>query len=212
MKYLKIYEDFDNSEYPFYLGKGKIYYDIKEDDILSVGVYVENPEKEGYLKNKMEIDKKDLLFNKSDGFMEVWSKVDPGEHSKGETSILVKSKKDSMFKGKPYRGIILKESYNSVDKLIEQLREALLPEYTIDVFDLDKKYINDPRNKTKSTKCIEIRKDDDIYLDFYYDEFTPSKLKEEAQFWIEHRGRDMDPVTLGHFKKISQIIIELLNP
>ena len=74
----------------------------------------------------MEIDKKDLLFNKSDGFMEVWSKVDPGEHSKDETAVLVKSKMNSMFKGAPYRGIILKESFSeNVNTDISELKEII---------------------------------------------------------------------------------------
>lgn len=105
MKFIKLYENF-STEYPFYLGKGKAY-NTKEDDILYVLTYVENEEKEGYLKKNMLIDKKDLLCKLEDGFMEIWSKVDPGEHSKNETSAIVKSKKDSMFRGAPYRGIIL---------------------------------------------------------------------------------------------------------
>lgn len=99
------------------------------------------------------------------------------------------------------------ENYTQIDKLIDKLKK-LLPEYNINVYNLDKKYIDDPRNKTKSNKCIDIEKDGNIYLDFYYNEFTPSKLKEIAQFWIDHKDRDADPVDLGHIKKIAQIIIE----
>jgi hypothetical protein len=116
MKHLKLYENFnENSEYPYYLGKGKDT-GITDKSILSVFVYkeeqksmIEDGKESKVLDFKMVINKKDLLFKKVSDGIEVWSKVDPGEHYKNETSVLVKSKKDSMFGGEPYRGMILKE-------------------------------------------------------------------------------------------------------
>jgi|LauGreDrversion4_2_1035121.scaffolds.fasta_scaffold92623_3 hypothetical protein len=109
MKHIKLYENFDeNSEYPYYLGKGRDT-GISDKSILSVFVYKSEEDDTKRLQFKMVINKKDLLFKKVSDGIEVWSKVDPGEHYKNETSVLVKSKKDSMFGGEPYRGMILKE-------------------------------------------------------------------------------------------------------
>ena len=116
MKHLKLYENFgENSEYPYYLGKGRDT-GIDEKSIISVFVYKEKQKsitedgKEGkVLDFKMVINKKDLLFKKVSDGIEVLSKVDPGSHYKNETSVMVKSKKDSFFGGEAYRGIILKE-------------------------------------------------------------------------------------------------------
>lgn len=55
------------------------------------------------------------------------------------------------------------ENYTQIDKLIDKLKK-LLPEYNINVYNLDKKYIDDPRNKTKSSKCIDIEKDGNIFI------------------------------------------------
>ncbi len=109
MKHIKLYENFDeNSEYPYYLGKGRDT-GISDKSILSVFVYKSEEDDTKKLQFKMVINKKDLLFKKVSDGIEVWSKVDPGEHYKNETSVLVKSKKDSMFGGEPYKGMILKE-------------------------------------------------------------------------------------------------------
>ena len=109
MKHLELYENFgENSEYPFYLGKGRDN-GIEDRSILSVFVYKYEEDDSKRLQFKMVINKKDLLFKKVSDGIEVWSKVDPGSHYKNETSVMVKSKKDSFFGGEAYRGIILKE-------------------------------------------------------------------------------------------------------
>lgn len=114
MKYIKLFENFDN-DYSYYLGK---YRDnnMDDSDILSVFIYkdnmksvIEDDEEHEVLDFKMAIDKKDLIFKKNYGFVEVWSKIDPGSHYKNENSVIVKSKEDSFFGGESYRGMILKE-------------------------------------------------------------------------------------------------------
>jgi hypothetical protein len=116
MKHIKLYENFDeSSEYAYYLGKGRDT-GISDKSILSVFVYkeeqksiIEDGKESKVLDFKMVINKKDLLFKKVSDGIEVWSKVDPGNHYKNETSVIVKSKKNSFFGGETYRGMILKE-------------------------------------------------------------------------------------------------------
>lgn len=104
-----------NEKFPFYLG----YYEYEcTDTILHADVYkVEEKiviRKDGTesrcLDTKMRIEKEDLLFTKNElGHFEVYSKVDPGEHYKNETSVICTSEKDSFMKGENWRGMILKE-------------------------------------------------------------------------------------------------------
>jgi hypothetical protein len=95
--------------------------------------------------------------------------------------------------------------------LINKLNTALQPNYQAVIQDIPEQYINVPMNRTKSTQCVEISdtKSGDIFIDFYYNEFNLTKLKEEGEKWLNHRDRDMDPVTAGHFRKIANILIQL---
>jgi hypothetical protein len=93
--------------------------------------------------------------------------------------------------------------------LINKLTIALQPNYQVVVSDIPENYINSPFNTTKSTKCIDIRKDDAIFIEFYYNEFTPAKIKEEANFWLSHNDRDMDHIIMAHFKTIANILNQL---
>lgn len=94
-------------------------------------------------------------------------------------------------------------------ELINQVTKALQPQYQLVVSDIPESYINVPQNTTKSTHCIEIRKDNETYIDFYYNEFTPTKIKEEANFWLNHKDRDMDHITMAHFKTIANILNQI---
>tara|TARA_R110000772_G_scaffold55_9_gene359 strand:- start:12001 stop:12375 length:375 start_codon:yes stop_codon:yes gene_type:complete len=117
--YLKTFENFDeNLEYPYFLGKESNEYKskIEDDKILYVTVYktemkpfIRNGKDSEALDIKMNIDKKDLSFKRTSNGTEVWSKVDPGDHYKNETSVIVTSGKDDFFKGGNYRGMILRE-------------------------------------------------------------------------------------------------------
>ena len=98
-----------------------------------------------------------------------------------------------------------------MNNLINKLNTALQPDYQAVIQDIPEKFINVPMNRTKSTQCVEIinTKTGDIYIDFYYNEFNDTKIKEEGEKWLNHRDRDMDPVTAGHFRKIANILIQL---
>lgn len=93
------------------------------------------------------------------------------------------------------------------DTLINKLQKVLQSEgYDLVVTDIPGPFINSSRNRTKSTKSIDIQKDGDTYIDFYYNEFTLDKIKKEAEFWLNHKDRDMDPITAAHFKTIANIL------
>jgi hypothetical protein len=118
MKYLKRFNESNESkeDFPYYLGCCKYSNEIDESDILYAYVYKSEPkiitrrgEEQEVLDFKMKIDKDDLYFEKTEKGVEVWSKIDQGDHYKNETSIICKSKKDSLFKGDSWRGMILKE-------------------------------------------------------------------------------------------------------
>lgn len=95
------------------------------------------------------------------------------------------------------------------ETLINKVTLALQPNYQLVVSDIPEQYINVPQNTTKSTQCIEIRKDNETYIDFYYNEFNLTKIKEEAKFWLNHRDRDMDHITMAHFKTIANTLKQL---
>jgi len=101
-------------DYNFFLGR----HDSKQvsTDILHCCVYkstlkkiIEDGKELDVLDLKMKIEKKDLLFIKTENGIDVWSKIDQGEHAKNETSIIFKSKSNSFFRGENWRGMILRE-------------------------------------------------------------------------------------------------------
>lgn len=102
----------------------------------------------------------------------------------------------------------LNNLYN-MNQLINKVTKALQPQYQLVVSDIPKQYINVPQNTTKSTQCIEIKKDNETYIDFYFNEFTPTKIKEEANFWLNHKDRDIDHITMAHFKTIANILNQI---
>lgn len=124
MKFLRLYEDIDwndfdeeevDGNYPYYLG-----YDhrkildrfINIDDVISCFIYkpkLKKTEDGEVLDYKMLILSKELSFKMDDNGTKVYSKIDPGEHYKNESSLIVIGKKGHMFEGEPYRGVILKE-------------------------------------------------------------------------------------------------------
>jgi hypothetical protein len=48
---------------------------------------------------KMVISKKDLLFKRTSDGIEFWSKVDPSDHYKNETSVICRSQEGSLLGG-----------------------------------------------------------------------------------------------------------------
>jgi len=36
-----------------------------------------------------------------------------------------------------------------------------------------------------------------------------TKIKEEANFWLNHKDRDMDHITMAHFKTIANILNQI---
>ena len=102
------------SEFPHYLGCDecdligrKI---ILEEDVISCFIYEPVESDDGRLKYKMLILNEDLFYDHSGALTKVYSRVDPGEHYKGECSLMVYAKEDGFIflKGESYRGIILK--------------------------------------------------------------------------------------------------------
>ena len=102
----------------------------------------------------------------------------------------------------------LNNLYN-MNQLINKVTKALQPQYQLVISDIPEQYINNPFNTSKSTKCIDIKKDNDIFIQFYYNEFTPTKIKEEANFWLNHKDRDMDHIIMAHFKTIANILNQI---
>lgn len=47
----------------------------------------------------MVISKKDLLFKRTSDGIEFWSKVDPSDHYKNETSVICRSEEGSLLGG-----------------------------------------------------------------------------------------------------------------
>lgn len=115
MKHLKRFNESQENkdDFPYYLGYSK-YGEV--DTALYAKVYKTEPkiifrngEEQEVLDSKMEINKEDLYFEKTEKGIEVWSKVNPGDHYKNETSIICTSKPGSLFDGGNRRGMILKE-------------------------------------------------------------------------------------------------------
>lgn len=97
-------------KYPYYLGKSKYKCD---DELLYIRVYNEKPfiDENGKerLSTKLDIPLSEVLLIPTEGVIEVYSKVDIGDHHKNETSIIAKSKIRSRWNGGEYRGVMLRE-------------------------------------------------------------------------------------------------------
>lgn len=107
----------------------------------------------------------------------------------------------------------LNESSNETDRLINHINTYLLPKYELTVRDIPTEYINVSRNITKSTKCVTLNKNgdsDDIYSDWYYDEFN-SKNLEDYCYRMSFIDKDMDVSLAYEFKDISQRIKSALD-
>lgn len=107
----------------------------------------------------------------------------------------------------------LNESSNETDRLINHINTYLLPKYELTVQDIPTEHINVSRNITKSTKCVTLNKkgdSDDIYSDWYYDEFN-SKNLEDYCYRMSFIDRDMDVSLAYEFKDISQRIKSALD-
>jgi len=101
------------------------------------------------------------------------------------------------------------ESSNETDSLINHINNYLAPKYELTVHNIPVEFINVSIN----TKCVTLSKkgnSDNIYSDWYYDEFNLKNLDEYC-YRMSFIDRDMDVSLAYEFKDISQRIKSALN-